>query len=120
MFRVPQRCRYFHKVKEAIEHAVLYQAGVLEGMLPNWPLQCALRLFLVLTGVLRVLFYVFKHYDLNQSTYFSMAVEVLSGFKEDIFSFVRVTHKNVAQYVLYPFHVRQDATQQNANTGPLR
>ena len=97
---------------EVVKHAVVYQAGVLAGMLPNWPLQFAMRLFFVLTGVPRVLLYVFRHHDLDQFTYFSMAVKVLSGSKEDVSSFVQVTHKHVAQYVLYPFHVRQDATQQ--------
>ena len=65
-------------------------------MLPKWPLQFAPRLFFVTTCVLRVLVYVFKHYDLNQFTYYSIEVEVLSGFKEDIFIFVQVIHKTYA------------------------
>ena len=77
-------------------------------------------MFRVIAGVLRVLFYVLKHHDLNQFTYLSMAVEVLSGFKEVISCFVRVTHKKITQHVLYPFHVRQDTTQQNVNNGPFR
>ena len=79
-------------------------------MLPNWPLQVAPRLFSVVTGVPRVLFYVFKFHDLDQFKYFSTAVEVLAGFEVDVFSFVRVTHKTFVQYVFYPFHDRQDAS----------
>ena len=102
------------------KHAVVHQAGVLEGMLFPFPLQVAMRLFFVTTGVLRVLKYVFKHNDLNQFTYLSNFVEVLSGFEEDVFNFVRVTHEEFAQYVLYPFHDRQDATQQHVNNGPFK
>ena len=91
---------------------MLHQAGVLEGMLPNWPLQCALRVFLFITCVLRVLVYVIKHHYLYQFTYFSTAVEVLSGFKEDYFNLVRVTHNTFTHHALYSLHVRQDATQQ--------
>ena len=73
------------------------------------PMQVALRVFLFITCVLRVLVYAIKHHYLYQFTYPSTAVEVLPGVKEDIFSFVQVVHKHVAQYVLYPFHDRQDA-----------
>ena len=72
-------------------------------MLFTLPLQFAPLLFFVTAGVFWVLLYVFKLNDLNQLTYLSIFVEVLSGFEEDFFLFVWVTHTNFVQYVLYPF-----------------
>ena len=79
---------------------------------PNWPLQCAQRVFPVITGVLRVMVYVFKLHNLNQYTCFPTAVEVLSDLMEDFFTFVQVAHYTFLHHVLYLFHDSQDATQQ--------
>ena len=37
LFRVPLRCRFSLKLPKVVKHAVVHQAGVLKGMLPNWP-----------------------------------------------------------------------------------
>ena len=78
-----------------------------------------MRLFFVLTGVLRVLKYVFKHNDINQFKYLPIVVKVLSNVKKDVFSFLRVTHYDFPHHVLYTLHARQDATQQQVDNGPL-